>query len=394
MDLSAPGAATGNATKYEGEAFGGMDEATRASAQAALESILGAIERIRTAMRAIMSTVKVAIKPTDATPEWSDLMFILQNTVGRMERGWRELGAHPDPQETKAYQVAKAVGWDLQQHISVISGKEAPLQGELARFGDLMMSRKAWPQEILFERSFRGQCATYTETLDKVATAARGKDTYSIHAMYTTRTPKPGDSDFVYAGFSAHYEWKKESLYYQTQINFGKILDFLRKKIEDGVIAPRMGAVYVAHLIYCYYEIILATKAYATGLNLYLEQAMKVKQEDRKKKRIDLEPFFDFIDGAIAPGSPYSWAGVITRARDEAFYVCRDHHEQAERTSAADILGGVNASELAKDPGQISALIERVTGIRGLDLNSLKNIPGFGGLFESISGFLPGTRTA
>jgi hypothetical protein len=74
--------------------------------------------------------------------------------------------------------------------------------------------------------------------------------------------------------------------------------------------------------------------------------------------------------------------------------VCRDHHEQAERTSAADILGGVNASELAKDPGQISALIERVTGIRGLDLNSLKNIPGFGGLFESISGFLPGTRTA
>jgi hypothetical protein len=364
--------------RFEGAAFDGMNEDNRARAHAALGEMLGGIERIRTAMRAVMSTAKVAIKPADSTQEWGDLMFILQNTVARMERGWRELNGHPAPNKTKAYATAKAIGWDLEQHINALP------KSELDRIAALMAVRGAWPQEIIFEPSLRGKHATYKETLDKDASAARGKEMFVIGAIYKARTPTPGASDFVYPGFSAHFEWRKESLYYQTQINFGMILDILRKKIEDGQIAPRMGAVYVAHLIYCYYEMVLATRSYASALNMYYGAA-----------GLPIDRSFQYIEGPVAEGSQFSWAAVITRARDEAFYVCRDLHELAERTSAADILGGVNASELAKDPSQIGGMLERLTGVSGLDINALKGIPGFSSLFDSISSFLPGAaRTA
>lgn len=341
--------------------------------------MFSSIGRFRDATRALRMTMDnvtskagAALKESPAIAnEWQDLRFIVETTVDGLERGWRD-NAKKDvvPTQTAMYTVAGAISWDL-RNAHTIGGE--PFTKELIR---RVQSSDPWPIEIFYETPCKNLTATYK------LTQVPGVEGRVPVSAYEKRSPMTGTHDYTYPGFALHLSYKKAGLYYQHQLPFGKILDRIRELTSNGALPPRMGTVYQAAIVYCFYEIFNATQEYHTHLRNYQEVAGTPLVEGPTSP-------FAFLDLPVVEGSKYTWYTILSRAHVEAAAVCGDYYAGVEKTRPADILGGnLDASELARDPTKIGGILENVLGIRGINADMLKNIPGFSAITDAISGAL------
>jgi hypothetical protein len=349
-------------------------------AQDAAILMVAGISRFRKAILAMQGTIKAIGQELQGKPgaetirdEWRDLVFIVNCTIGGLERAWREpitAGSHPT--DSTAYAMAKAVVWDHYQHVKALS------PATLDKIRERMGQTGAWPIEIIFEEGAKNLCPTW---------ATDGK---SASAAYTRREPTPGSAAFTYPSFSVHFAWQREAAYYQTVINLGRILEIVRSMtgtLATGNPAPlpgRMGTVYQAALVYAYYDMIIGTSAYYDALDEY-------------NKCINNEPdaTFDFIHGNLPTGGAknYRWLDVVQRAATEAYSVCSDYYATAggkgdAAGNGAGLFAGLDADAL-RDPSQIAKLLEPLglsSVASGFDLNSLTSHPLLAQVMRSFGG--------
>jgi hypothetical protein len=359
--------------------------------------MISAIDRLRTAMRALTSTManvakncKGGIDKIAVPNEWTDLLHIVTNNVGALERSWRE-EVKPSPKDTETYRLVQTIIWDLYQLMNSpkIAEEMAPI---LTLVADPLLS--AWPLEIIWEKMCKDKYATHCAYIDPES------KTRKVRASYEKRVVKEGTASFTYPGFGVHIEWKREGSFYHGSLPFAAILNIVRELTKNGSLPPRMGTDYIGTFVFIYYELILATYDYYVNLNSYLASSdAKMIYDEKLKKDVPDSKFttedrfgrvLQYVPTVAGDDRKITWLTVFERAHEHAKNVCSNYYGGIDKNGQGSLLG-MNAGDLAKDPSKISGMLEQMTGIPGLGIDTLRKLPGFDGI---LSGLGLGTNAA
>jgi hypothetical protein len=339
----------------------------------AIKGMLESIERIRSAFKVVLATMNnvtkyvgaTAIKNPLAPQEWADITFIVNTQTSSIERSWKQ--NITDPKQSGAYILAHSIAWQM----SVLtSNKNTAPYYDPEDLEKLCTERPSWPLKLIWETACKGKYATYLYTKQ---TDASGKTITGASMSYEDRENVAGTASFIHSGISMMFDWRKESNFYQNSIPFACIIDNIRRLTTSDIIPMRMGTEYQAAIIFVYYEIILATYQYYQHLNAYLV-AMGERAENR----------FAWVTNRIKmTGSNYTWLEAIERAQKEAYGICSGYYNSVEKTGGSVL--GVNPEDLAKDPTQIGGMLEKILGIKGINMESIKRIPAISDILNMLT---------
>lgn len=318
---------------------------------------------LRAVMGALGKEGNIGTMSPDHKMNWRDLVFKMQTVMDGVERALRTQPAEMSPWTTPIYRLAETVSWDVGALV-----RDAP--GEVGG----MAATGMWPLEVLFERQCRGRVHTYVREKSTGRVLARSE--------YQARSPQPCSADFGYPGLALHMSSASENEYYDLSAPIGALLEAVRRMVREAQIPPGMATTYIAALVYSWYELVLLLRDYH----------LEVVKWSEKRGLERVSALFDFVDRAVGGAADperlgaKNWLYALRRGHANAFKACSGYIESCERTSAQDILGGVNPGELARNPGQIGTILERTLGITGLGVDALAKIPGVDAIMKAFSG--------
>jgi hypothetical protein len=309
--------------------------------------------------------VKDQIKTAGLSNQWTDLLMVIAQTQGMLERRWTQ-GLNPsetDPSKTATYRMARAVAWDCHHRTKeyVVKSDDAVLAA--------MNSDKHFDPFIIFEAQVGNKLSTFeTETRE-------GRKIFS--SRYMDRQCKAGATNYMYPGLNVHFECENQAAFYVSYFPVGAVLNIVKKLVQGEFISPVRGANYIAFLTYAYYEIIMATYAYFDAYNVY----RTVLGESRNGSFKCLEAEF----GKLADGTSVSWLKVIEFLHKHAMDSCVSYVSSYEGPDATAFLGS-DASAMVSDPSKIGEMLGSIVGVPGLSLDTLKGIPGVDKILGAIQG--------
>jgi hypothetical protein len=311
--------------------------------------------------------------------EWQDLVHIINNSVAAHERAYGADVKGQEPHLTEPFAVAKTIVWDFIQHTSMVSRIKNLDENGFATFLRLMddKSKPAWPLEIIWETISRNKYPCY-RIIVKSDPASPEKTSRYPEATYEQRESVPGRANFVYPGFTMHLKWSTEASYYSNSIPFGAILDTVRTLTLDGRLPQRMGTELGAVFIFIYYEIVMATYDYYVALDKYYSATTSRPNDENTFLK------FDTHLRSKAAGTDKTWFEFLQTGHREAKHVCEAFYNNLGDTRRNNVFG-IDPEDLVKNPDQISGILERYLGIKGLGLDTLKNLPGVSDLLSGLS---------